>query len=166
MLHAITGNTEEDDAAQAKKRQEEERNRLPPDAVDLVVEDYAAEEEEQIQARRRGEPGGKKKRVYRQTYISPTPSPKIGPVEVTGAGGEQSSKEDVKADARDLIKSPLEGEKLEIKDTVPRQPEEQGASEHESSEEIRRIRVVEEEAKARMVDGPPPASDSEDNPWH
>lgn len=164
VIHAITGNTEEEDAAQAKKRQEEERNRLPPDAVDLVIEDYAAEEEEQIQARRRGEPGGKKKRVYRQTYISPTPSPQLGPVEVPGVGGE-SSKGDAKADSRDLVTSPIAGETVEVKDTVPREPEERGAGEHAASEEIRRIRVVEEEAKVRMVDGPP-TSESEDNPWH
>lgn len=166
IFHAITGNTEEDEAARAKKRQEEERNRLPPDAVDLVVEDYAAEEEEQIQARRRGEPGGKKKRVYRQTYISPTPSPQLGPMEVPGAVEGESPKGDGKGDARDLVTSPIAGEKIEVKDTVPREPEEQGAGEHASSEEVRRIRVVEEEAKARMVDGPPSASESEDNPWH
>lgn len=160
VLHALTGNKDEEEAAEARRRAQEERDRLPSDAVDLVVQDYAAEEEEQIQARRRGEPGGKRKRVYRVTYVSPQGET------VTREEGEGKGQDD------EVAPSPLPNEHVELKDSVPREPEEVGASEAASSEEVKRLRIVEEEMKSRMVEGPPPAPSEEgerrhgeDNPW-
>lgn len=121
------------------------KNALPDDAIDLVIEDLQAEEEEMIRDRRRGEPGGKKKRVYRQNYLSiggstPTSSSPSTPIS------------DPKSPALQGLDTPNPGEVdillRGVKDIVI----ETDATGEEL--EIVRLRVREEEKVARVIEVP------------
>lgn len=106
---------------------------------------YAAEEEEQIRDRRRGEPGGKRVRVYRQTYVSPHASPQVAPLEIRSPNEAKNG---------EVTSSPESPEKIQVKDRVQRLVKEDGMGPSSQSDEVVRVRVQEASDHSRAIEGP------------
>ncbi|KAM0749066.1 DUF300-domain-containing protein [Meredithblackwellia eburnea MCA 4105] len=151
LYHTLKGDEEVERAAR-KKREADERNQLPPDAYDLVVADKIAEEEEMVKDRRRGEPGGKRKKVYRQTYKGP-PGATRG-----GSSSTTSSPSTSAPSTPPTLPATTVGQVVEVKDKVVEETP-------EGKSEVLRVQVVEEEQQARRLDHPPRIGSDEPNPW-